>query len=93
MKITKVIKYILEPAADEAALGIPGPFVSVEFIPHPKGMPGFTHRVAYNSVLTRSYLGDNAKPNRAAALFFANKLAGEAQPFLAEIDTPEGLKG
>jgi len=37
-------------------------------------VPGFTHRIAFQGQLTASYLGDNARPTRASALYFATKL-------------------
>lgn len=68
MKITKVHKFIIERA--------PGTVETVEFVPS-KNTPGYTHRVAYNGTLTRKYLGDNSRPNRGTALYFADECGRE----------------
>ena len=60
MKLRKIHKYIRDP--DRA---------TIEFIPF-AGAPGFTHRVVINRVAV-DWLGDQHKPNRAAAIYYLDK--------------------
>lgn len=59
----------------------------LDFIPE-ANVPGFTHRVAINGHLTRSYLQQECKPNAASAIFFCEKHANAYEVMMLKTGQP-----